>query len=66
MTAKRKKERAKAFIAPSEKSVPKVEERLKRKRTSAETGADLEGSGEDGKVLEAKRKKKKEMREEQE
>jgi ribosomal RNA assembly protein len=62
MTAQRKEERAKAFIAPAEKSVLKVEERLKKKRTAAETGADLEGLEEGGKVLETKRKKKKEER----
>ncbi|KAF9448400.1 hypothetical protein P691DRAFT_669534 [Macrolepiota fuliginosa MF-IS2] len=61
-TAKRKEERAEAFVAPVEKAAPTVEERLKKKkRTAAESGVDQEQGEETG-----KRKKKKKKRERQE
>lgn len=60
MTTKRKKERAKAFIAPIETALLTVEERLKRKRSAAETVLDVDDLEEEGKASEMRRKKRKE------
>ncbi|EKM82919.1 hypothetical protein AGABI1DRAFT_82619 [Agaricus bisporus var. burnettii JB137-S8] len=60
MTTKRKKERAKAFIAPIENALPTVEERLTRKRSAAEIILNVDNLEEEGKASEMKRKKRKE------
>ncbi|XP_006458392.1 hypothetical protein AGABI2DRAFT_190677 [Agaricus bisporus var. bisporus H97] len=60
MTNKRKKERAKAFVAPIETALLTVEERLKRKRSAAETVLDVDDLEEEGKASEMRRKKRKE------
>ncbi|KAF7777437.1 hypothetical protein Agabi119p4_3509 [Agaricus bisporus var. burnettii] len=60
MTTKRKKERAKAFIAPIENALPTVEERLTRKRSAAEIILNVDNWEEEGKASEMKRKKRKE------
>ncbi len=58
VTAKRKEERAGAFVAPTEKVAPTVEERLKKKRRSAgDAGLDNEGEG----GVETEKRKKKKM-----
>ncbi|TFK43070.1 ribosomal RNA assembly protein mis3 [Crucibulum laeve] len=56
-TAKRRAERAEAFVAPVEKAEPTVEEKRQKKRKGREQDADTEESGE-------KKKKKKKQREE--
>ncbi|KAJ3571184.1 hypothetical protein NP233_g3914 [Leucocoprinus birnbaumii] len=59
-TAKRKEERAEAFVAPTEKAELTVEERLKRKRSAMETGLNNEKEAiADGSGSEKKKKKRK-------
>ncbi|KAF7313375.1 90S preribosome/SSU processome component KRR1 [Mycena chlorophos] len=55
-TAKKRAERAEAFIAPAEEAAPTVEEKRHRKRKAAEAEEDVEEEGEQTK----KKKKKKE------
>lgn len=56
-TAQRKEVRAEAFVAPSEKAAPTVEERLKKKRRPAgESGMGNEGEG--GAEMEKRKRRK--------
>jgi len=65
-SAQRKEVRAEAFVAPSEKAAPTVEERLKKKRRSVEeSGMGNEGEG-GAEVEKRKRKKRRERLEEEE
>jgi len=54
--AKRRAERAEAFVAPFEEAVPTVEEKRHRKRTALES--EMDGKEPDG-IVKGKKKKKK-------
>jgi ribosomal RNA assembly protein len=59
-TAKRRAERAEAFVAPAEAAAPTVEDKRKRKRREQEASVDGEDQSGEGRVGKKKKKKKKE------
>lgn len=60
-TAKRRAERAEAFVAPTEAAAPTVEDKRKRKRR--ELGAEVDGEGQSGEGGVDHKKKKKRVKE---
>lgn len=56
-TAKRRAERAEAFVAPAEAAAPTVEDKRKRKRREQE--AEVDGGGQSGEGRVGKKRKKK-------
>jgi ribosomal RNA assembly protein len=59
-TAKRRAERAEAFVAPAEAAAPTVEDKRKRKRREREAEVDGEGQSGEGRVEKKKKKRVKE------
>jgi hypothetical protein len=59
-TAKRRAERAEAFVAPAEAAAPTVEDKRKRKRREQEASVDGEDQSGEGRVGKKKKKKVKE------
>ena len=59
-TAKRRAERAEAFVAPAEAAAPTVEDRRKRKRRELEAQVDGEDQSGEGRVGKKKKNKVKE------
>ncbi len=57
-TAKRRAERAEAFVAPTEDAAPTVKEKRKRRPSAADLEAEMDGEEQPGKEKEKKRKKK--------
>ncbi|KAJ7672818.1 ribosomal RNA assembly protein mis3 [Mycena rosella] len=64
-TAKRRAERAEAFVAPAEEAAPTVEQKRNRKRSAAEAEMVTEGDADGGEKLKKKKKKKEKQRAEE-
>ncbi|KAJ8483243.1 hypothetical protein ONZ45_g14664 [Pleurotus djamor] len=58
VTAKRRAERAEAFVAPTEEAAPTVEEKRKRRISAVRMEVEMDGEERDGVELQKKRRKK--------